>query len=218
MRWPRPRRRWITVASILALTVFAMSRAAHPAPVYQAVAVVAVQAPLAESAVDDHPNPYSDPRRSLAATAALVSQGMKSPSSTAALHAAGVIGTFDLEPRNSGTTEEPYFSLPRLDVTVQAGDPNTAIRSLGVLLAALDTELVNLQNQVGVYPTDRITTQLLVPPSASKVLGSKSRAMVAVGVLGIGSAVLIPRWWAEAAIRRSTAQRSRSAQRARQLA
>jgi hypothetical protein len=197
------RRRVYAAVPILAVTLAAQYKTAHPAPVFRAVAVVALQAPIRESVEDDKPNPYTDPRRSLAATAAVVSQGMKSSSEAAVLHASGVVGAYDLEPRNSGTTEEPYFSMPRMDVTADAGDPDTAVKSVDVLVSKLDSELVALQNRVGVDPSDRITSLLLAKPSAAPVLGSRTRALLAVSVLGFGAAYLVPRWWDSAASRRA---------------
>lgn len=203
MRWPglnrHNRRGWYAATPILMVTAAVQWTVAHPAPSYRGVAVVALQAPKAESLTDDKPNPYSDPRHSLAATAAAVAQSMSGPAVEARLRAAGLVGGYDLEPRNSGTVEEPFFNLPRLDVVTVAGDPAAAIRSVGILVDYLNTDLVGLQDQVGVEPADRVTSNYLVLPAANRVFTSKVRGLFAVTVLGLGTAFLVPRWLAESA-------------------
>jgi hypothetical protein len=216
VRWPswhRERhgfRRWYVAAPILAVTLAAQWKVAHPAPVYRAAAVVALQPPTAETVKFDAPNPYSNPRSSLAATAAMVSQGLMSPSEQARLRAEGVVGTYNLQPRNSGTVQEPYFELPRIDVSVEAGDPATAKSSVVAVVADLDGVLLALQNQVGVEAGDRIVSLYLVMPSADRVFGSKIRGLFAVTLLGWGAAFLIPRWIKDAVVRRSRSRTSGS--------
>lgn len=209
-RMPLTRLRRYAAVPFLVATVAAGWKAYHPAPVYRAITTVNFQAPLAESRMDDKLNPKADPRRSLAATAAEVALGMEQPTEAARLHALGVAGAYDLEPRNSGTSENPYNSIPRMDISADAADPASAIRSVTILEAQFNKDLVALQDQVPVYPTDRITVEPLAPnalPSVAPVLGSKSRALMATTVLCLGMAYLVPKWLESALSRRSAQPR-----------
>jgi hypothetical protein len=202
---PLTRLRRYAAVPFLCATVVAGWKVYHPAPVYRAITTVNFQAPLAESRLDDKLNPKADPRRSVAATAAEVALGMEEPTEAARLHAMGVAGAYDLEPRNSGTSENPYNSIPRMDISADAGDPASAIRSVTILEQQFNADLVALQDQVPVYPTDRITVEPLAPnaqPSVAPVLGSKSRALMATTVLCLGAAYLVPKWLESALSRR----------------
>src|SRR4051812_1565144 len=112
------RRRWRPghlAGPILLRTLVVGDLASHPAPGFRSEVVLEVQAPASELAKADNPNPYADVKGSLAATAALVAQGLSSDSSAAELHARGLAAGYALTPRNSGTVQEPYYWLPRLD-------------------------------------------------------------------------------------------------------
>lgn len=195
LRLPLTRLRRYAALPFVCAAVVAGWQVDHPAPVYRAVLGIEFQSPPAESAFVDKPNPQADPRRSLAATAAAVAEGMDNPAAAAGLHAAGVYGPYDFQPRNSGTSENPYNSIPWMNITADAPDPDTAIRSVGILEAKLREKLLDLEDQVGVQANDHIVTKELGGSAhASAVLGSKSRALMATTVLCLGAAYLIPKW------------------------
>ena len=196
-------RAWWLAVPILAVTLAGGYAATHPAPRYRTQAVVEVEAPAVEQAKADNPNPYADQKASLAATAALIAEGLSSDSSAAQLHAQGMAAGYSLTPRNSGTTQEPYFWLPRLDITADGPSVAAASGSLKILLHALNTDLDDLQNRVGVDPGDRVRTQLLVLPSTGPVPVRKTRALAGVLLIGGGAAALIPGWVRREARRRS---------------
>ena len=195
-------RAWWLAVPILLVTMVGGYSATHSAPRFRAQAVVQVEAPAAEQAKADNPNPYADQKASLAATAALIAQGLSSDSSAAQLHAEGMSAGYSLTPRNSGTTQEPYYWLPRLDITADGPSEPAAGASLRILLGALNADLDDLQNRVGVDAGDRVRTQLLVSPSTTLVPVRKTRALAGVLLLGGGAAALIPGWARREAARR----------------
>lgn len=200
----RRARAWWLAVPILAVTMVGGYYATHPAPRFRAQAVVEVEAPTSEQAKADNPNPYADQKASLAATAALIAEGLSSDSSAAELHAEGMSAGYSLTPRNSGTTQEPYYWLPRLDITADGPSVPAAGASLHILMGALNADLDDLQNRVGVDSGDRVRTQLLVSPSTTVVPVRKTRALAGVLLLGGGAAALIPSW-----VRREARRRSR---------
>ncbi|MEY9933728.1 hypothetical protein ABH926_008388 [Catenulispora sp. GP43] len=207
----RARASWLA-APILAVTMLGGYYATHPAPRFRAQAVVEVEAPSLEQA-KDNPNPYSDQKASLAATAALIAEGLSSDSSAAQLHAQGMSAGYSLTPRNSGTTQEPYYWLPRLDISADGPSVPAAASSLRILLGALNADLDDLQNRVGVDANDRVRTQLLVQPSTTVVPVRKTRALAGVLLIGGGAAALIPGW-----VRREVERRRSRGSRGRRLA
>ncbi|ACU77312.1 hypothetical protein Caci_8489 [Catenulispora acidiphila DSM 44928] len=199
----RRARAWWLAVPILAVTLLGGYTATHPAPRFRAQAVVEVEAPSVEQAHADNPNPYADQKASLAATAALIAEGLSSGSSAAELHAQGMSAGYSLTPRNSGTTQEPYYWLPRLDITADGPSVPAAGASLRILLGALNADLDDLQNRVGVDAGDRVRTQLLVSPSTTVIPVRKTRALAGVLLIGGGAAALIPGWARREARRRS---------------
>jgi hypothetical protein len=204
----RRARAWQLAVPILAVTMVGGYYATHPAPRFRAQAVVAVEAPSIEQAHADNPNPYADQKASLAATAALIAQGLSSDSSAAQLHAQGLAAGYALTPRNSGTTQEPFYWVPRLDISADGPSVASAGASLRILLDALNADLVDLQNRVGVAATDRVTTLMLVKPSTGVIPVRKTRALAGVLILGGGAAWLVPAWVRRAAERRTAEGRT----------
>jgi len=207
-RLPLTRLRRYAAVPFVCAAVVAGWKVDHPAPVYRAVLGIEFRTPPAESALVDKPNPQADPRRSLAATAAAVAEGMNTPAAAAGLHAAGVYGPYDFEPRNSGTSENPYNSIPWMNITADAPDPDTAIKSVAILDNKLKENLLALENQVGVTANDHIQTIPLAGTHAAAVLGSKSRALMATTVMFLGAAYLVPKWLESALSRRTVRTRT----------
>jgi hypothetical protein len=77
---------------------------------------------------------------------------------------------------------------------------------------ALNTDLDDLQNRVGIDPGDRVRTQLLVSPSTALVPVRKSRALAGVLLIGGGAAALVPGW-----VRREARRRTEGRGRGRRL-
>jgi hypothetical protein len=208
-------RAWQLAVPILIATMVGGYYATHPAPRFRTQAVIAVQPPAVEQAAADNPNPYADQKASLAATAALIAQGLSSDDSAAMLHAQGMSAGYSLTPRNSGTTQEPYYWMPRLDITADGPSVAASSASLRILMNALDTGLIDLQNRVGVAPGDRVRMQMLVLPSTGVVPVRKSRAAAGVLLIGGGAAALIPGWVRREAARRDVRRRERERERGR---
>ncbi|MBW8804610.1 MAG: hypothetical protein AUG49_05960 [Catenulispora sp. 13_1_20CM_3_70_7] len=190
-RWGRP---WQLAVPILLVTMVVGWLASHPAPRFRAQAVMAVELPAIEQAKQDNPNPYADAKASLAATAALVAEGLSSDSSAADLHARGLAAGYSLTPRNSGTVQEPFYYLPRLDITADGPSVDRAAASLRILITAMNSDLIGLQDRAGVDPNDRVTTKMLVNPSTTLIPVRKTRALAGVAVIGGGAAWLVPAW------------------------
>lgn len=202
-------RAWQAAVPILMVTMVGGYYATHPAPRFRTQAVIAVEAPAVEQSKADNPNPYADQKASLAATAALIAEGLSSDDSAARLHAQGMAAGYSLTPRNSGTTQEPYYWMPRLDVTADGPSVASASASLQILVGALNTNLVDLQNRVGVAPGDRVQMHMLVLPSTGVVPVRKTRALAGVLLIGGGAAALMPGWLRRTAARQEAARRRR---------
>jgi len=150
---------------------------------------------------------------SIAQTGLMVDTILTDATAADRLRGAGVSGDFTLAPRNNGTTETPKYTVPAEQLTVTGPDPDEAVRSVTALSALFEQELADLQARAGVRAAGRITAQVLVPPTAAPILGSKIRGLVGVAALGILGAVLIPHWferYARRRARRSAASRRTS--------
>jgi len=134
------------------------------------------------------------------------------------LREAGVTGDYSLAPRNNGTVQTPYYTVPAEQLTVNGGDPDAAVASVAILTRLYSQELSDLQARAGVPTADRITTQVLVPPTATPVRGSKARGLIGVAVIGTIALVLIPVWYDRMARRRARRIALAAARKARSAA
>jgi hypothetical protein len=75
-------------------------------------------------------------------------------------------------------------------------------------MGALDADLVDLQNRVGVAANDRVTTLMLVKPSTGVIPVRKTRALAGVLILGGGAAWLVPGWARRSAAKREAEKRA----------
>jgi uncharacterized protein involved in exopolysaccharide biosynthesis len=193
------RLRWYLAAAVLLVTIAAGWLVAHPQRMYQATSVILLVPPKEPSA----PNSLAATTPSVAQTGLMVDAILNDSTSADRLRAAGVFGDFTLAPRNNGTTETPKYTVPAEQLTVTGPDPALAVRSVTALSAVFEQELADLQARAGVRAAYWITAQVLVPPAAAPILGSKIRGLVGVAVLGTMGAVLLPHWFERYARRRA---------------
>jgi hypothetical protein len=184
------RRRWYVVVAGLLLTALTGWLVTHPQPTYRAVTVIALQPPQTPV----HPNRLLDLRPSIALTAAMVTQQLKSRSGDAQMRSDGVIGDYALAPRNSGTTQTPAYAIPSVEASVIAHDQEGTVRSVDVIVAAFRDALGDLQRQWEVPATDRITVVTLAPPNALLLPVVKTRALLGVGLIGAAVTAMASIW------------------------
>jgi hypothetical protein len=185
------RLRWYLAAAVILATLVAGWTVAHPQKTYQAESVVLLVPPKEPTA----PNKLAATTPSIAVTGLMVDTILNDPTSAERLRAAGVAGDFTLAPRNNGTTETPKYTIPAEQLTVTGPDPDAAVASVAALSAVFTEELSDLQARAGVGTAYRITTQVLVPPTAAPVYGSKVRGLIGVAVIGVIGVVLLPHWF-----------------------
>jgi hypothetical protein len=195
-------RRWPVWLVGMVLTLGAGWVVIHPTPSYTASEIFAAQPPVTPWS----PNSLTDFRPSLAITAALVAQLLKSPSGEALLHSRGLVGTYNLVPRNSGTQQNPAYIIPSVQATVTSADQDQAAASTTILLRAFDEDLKSLQDQWNVPANLRITITVLAPIAVTESVEAKSRALAGVAILGIASCFTIALWWDIAVQRRRRAK------------
>lgn len=185
------RLRWYVAAVVILATAVAGWHVRHPKPTFVGTCVVVLVPPADPTA----PNRLAAVTASIATAGYLVDLAVSDSSQADALHRAGVVGDYAVTPNNNGTSETPQYDLPSEVLTVQTGDPATAVTGVTALKAAYARRFDAIQAADGVPASQRITTEVLVPPAAEQVLGSKSRALIAVAVLGIGATILLPIWF-----------------------
>lgn len=193
------RLRWYVAAVIAVVTLAAGWKVDHPPRYYQAISVVLLVPPKAP----DAPNSLAAVTPSIAQTGVLVDTVLSDATSADRLRKAGVTGDFSVAPRNNGTVQTPYYTVPAEQLTVNSSDPNAAVSSVSALAAVYSQELDGLQASAGVRAADRITTQELVPPVATPVKGSKSRGLIGTAAVGAIALVLFPVWFDRIARRRA---------------
>jgi len=193
------RLRWYLASAVLLLTLTAGWLVDHPQRMYQATSVILLVPPKAPTA----PNKLAATTPSVAQAGLMVDMILNDDTYAQRLRVAGVSGDFTLAPRNNGTTETPKYTIPAEQLTVTGPDPDRAVASVAALSAVFEQELADLQARAGVRAAYRITAQVLVPPTAAPILGSKIRGLVGVALLGTMGAVLLPHWFERYARRRA---------------
>jgi hypothetical protein len=193
-------RRWMLSVAVLLLALGGGWLVAHPKPKYKAIEVFTVQPPVSPQV----PNQLNSFRPSLAITAAVVAQRLKTPAGEAKLRTRGVVGDYDVVPRNSGTVQTPAYIIPSLQATATTFDQSSALRSVVLLARAFSDELTAMQDELDVAAAQRIVVSEVAPASVVVQLPSRSRALLGVGLLGTAGAVLVPLWYEQALRRRAT--------------
>jgi hypothetical protein len=211
------RLRWYVAAAVALATLAAGWKVDHPPRYYQATAVLLLVPPKQP----DAPNALAAVTPSIAQTGVLVDTVLNDATSADRLRKAGVTGDFSLSPRNNGTVQTPYYTVPAEQLTVNGSDPNAAVSSVTALTTVYSQELNTLQARAAVPTRDRITTQVLVPATATPVKGSKIRGLIGTTATGAIALVLVPVWFDRMARRRrrrlaaAAARKARSAQAAK---
>lgn len=193
-------RRWMLALPILLLTTGACWVFGRPGATYTARETFVIQPPASPQV----PNQLNAFRPSLALTASAVAQRLKSPLGERQLRARGVVGEYDLVPRNSGTVQTPAYIIPSVQALVTGRDRATALRSVSLLMSAFNSELAALQDRLDVAQDQRITTRVIAPADAVRHAPSRIRVLAGIGILGIVLAVLGPIWCDELARRAVT--------------
>ncbi|MFR9780513.1 hypothetical protein ACL02O_31240 [Micromonospora sp. MS34] len=192
------RRRWYLVVVGILVTALAALGAKQVTPRYLASEVVVMQPPVSPYA----PNPMTGLYPSISITGAAVAQRLSAPDAEARLRAAGVTGPYAFQPRNTGTNQEPRYVIGSMTVTTIASDEESGLRALAALRAAFEQELTRLQDRWRVARQLRITIAVLVPPSATLLPHSSSRALAGAGLLGMVATLAVTLWADELLARR----------------
>lgn len=184
-------RQRVLCLAVLGLTMAAGFVVAQPRPVYSASETFAVQPPRSPQV----PNQLNMFRPSLAITAAVVAQRLKSPSGERQLRSRGLLGEYDVVPRNSGTVQTPAYVIPSLQATVSTHDRASALRGVALLVRVFQEELDSIQDEVDVAADQRITLSVLAAADAVRQAPARARALAGVALLGLAALVLVPLWY-----------------------
>jgi hypothetical protein len=172
-------RRWYIVVIGLVITlgaVLAVNTLISPSYTASGSAVLSVPPNLPEKAASS--NPYLA-YGNLAVAAKVVASAMNQPSVVREMKAKGATGTFvvDLDPERSS---------PIIIVSSQAETSADAIRTVEVVIQGVQQLLADRQKGLGAPQNTWLTAASVVTPEeANKAVGSRLRAMSAVGVLGL---------------------------------
>lgn len=183
-------RRWYVLVLAMLLTAAGGYHVVRPTPQYLSSAVVVLKPP----ATGNQPNQLANLQPPLAVVSYGVIQQLQSPDGHQELEAAGVRGTYQLIPRNSGTSATPRYLIPSLQIQAQQSDPTLADTMVRRVVAAYTQNVNDVQAAQKIPAASRITATLLVPPSAALVQGVKSRALAGVALLGGLGALLAALW------------------------
>jgi hypothetical protein len=183
-------RRWYVLLVALLLTAGGAYHVLRPTQLYLSTAVVVLKPPV----TGNQPNQFANLQPPLAAVSYALIQQMESPAGVAELAAAGVHGTYHLVPRNSGTSATPHYLIPTLQVQSELTDPATADATVLQLIAVYSKHLQDLQTEQQVAADSRMSVDVLVPPNAVQVHGTKSRGLAATALIGGGGGVLAALW------------------------
>ncbi|MQY36723.1 hypothetical protein SRB17_47250 [Streptomyces sp. RB17] len=200
-------RRWYVVVVALLLTAAGAYHVVRPAPQYVGSAVVVLKPPVTQN----QPNQLTNLQPPLAVVSYAVVQQLQSPAGARELTAAGVHGTYQLVPRNSGTSATPRYLIPSLQVQSQASDPDAAVTAVRRIIDVYTEHVDAMQTAQKVPAGSRITASVLTSPSASEVLGDKSRGLAGTALLGLAGGVLGALWLDRYALRRRQAVPGRHA-------
>ena len=191
-------RRWYVLLLALLLTAVGAYPVLRPAPEYLSSAVVVLKPPV----TGNQPNQLTNLQPPLAALSYGVIQQLESPAGQKELDSAGVHGTYQLIPRNSGTSATPRYLIPSVQVQARKADPVGADAAVQGIIAVYTKHVADLQDAQGIAGGSRISASVLVAPSAVQVQGTRSRALAGIALLGTGAAILSALWFDQYALRR----------------
>lgn len=191
-------RRWYVLVLALLLTAAGAYPVIRPAPQYLSSAVVVLKPPV----TGNQPNQLTNLQPPLATLSYGVIQQLESPTGRKELASTGVHGTYQLIPRNSGTSATPAYLIPSLQVQARAGSPDEANTAVRRIIDVYAEHVSDLQAAQGISAGARISSSVLVAPSAAQVQGTKSRALAGTALLGGTVAILGALWCDQYALRR----------------
>jgi hypothetical protein len=173
-------RRWYVLLLALLLTAAGAYHVLRPTQVYRASAVVVLKPPV----TGNQPNQLANLQPTLATVSYDAVQQLGTPAGEAELAAAGVTGTYTLAPRNSGTNATPQYLIPSLQITAEQPTPDGADAVAQRLVEVYTAHIARIQDGEHVPQAARMTVSVLVPPNAALLIGTKSRGLVGVAMLG----------------------------------
>ncbi|MFF1299815.1 MULTISPECIES: hypothetical protein [unclassified Streptomyces] len=195
-------RRWYVLLLGLLLTASGAYPVLRPTPEYLSSAVVVLKPP----ATGNQPNQLTNLQPPLATLSYGVIQQLESPGGRKELASAGVHGTYQLIPRNSGTSATPRYLIPSVQVQARGGDPAAADSAVRRIIGVYAGHVADIQEAQGIAPESRINASVLVTPSAAQIQGTKSRALAGTALLGGLTAILGALWLDRYALRRRSRQ------------
>ncbi|WP_369029980.1 MULTISPECIES: hypothetical protein [Streptomyces] len=191
-------RRWYVLLLALLLTAAGAYPVLRPTPEYLSSAVVVLKPP----ATGNQPNQLTNLQPPLATLSYGVVQQLESPSGRKELKSAGVQGTYQLIPRNSGTSATPAYLIPSLQVQARGAGPDEANTAVRRIIEVYSGHVTRLQETQRIAAGSRINASVLVAPSAALVQGTKSRALAGTALLGGLAAILGALWVDQYALHR----------------
>ena len=200
-------RRWYVLVLAALLTAVGAGYELHRAPQYLSSAVIVLKPPV----TGNQPNQLANLQPPLATVSYGIVQQLRSPAGTAEIAAAGVAEPYALVPRNSGTSVTPQYLIPSLQILARRGDPAAADSAVRTVISVYTAHVHALQDAQHIAAADRMSVDLLVPPAAQPVLGSKSRALAGIGLVGMTGGVLATLWADRLLTARSTRRRTPAA-------
>jgi hypothetical protein len=112
---------------------------------------------------------------------------------------------------NAGGQWADNFNRPVLDVQVVGPTRDAVKADLDALLAEIDAELARLQDDAGVAPAFRVTTQHAPTSPVIQYVGAQAtRAMAGVAIVGLALTTLVAVGWDRLALKRSRLRARRS--------
>jgi hypothetical protein len=192
------RRRWYVMAVVIFATAVAGYLVDHPKHAYQATAILVLDQPVQPGGQSS----LGFPAQTLATTGVAMQFRMTSPDVLASMRAAGVVGDVAVQPRNSGTSETPQYEIPAEQLMVTTSNPVVAMNSLDIVVSTYTRQLRLMQDEAKVPARGRIVADSLVAPNVAPLLGTKSRGVIGVALIGLMALFLLPIWFDQYARRR----------------
>ncbi|MCX5129584.1 hypothetical protein [Streptomyces sp. NBC_00347] len=184
------RRRWYVLVLAAVLAAAGALQVLRPTTTYVSTAIVVLKPPV----TGNQPNQLANLQPPLAAVSLAAVQQLDSSDGEAELRAAGVLGSYRLIPRNSGTSVTPRYLIPSLQIQAQHTDPATADRSVLKVVEVYGKHLSDMQAEQQIPAAGRMSVTLLVPPSAVAQLGTKSRGLAGTAVLALVAGTACALW------------------------
>ncbi|MFE9450075.1 hypothetical protein [Streptomyces sp. NPDC006739] len=191
-------RRWYVLLLALVATAAGAYQVLHPAPRYLGSAVVVLKPPV----TGNQPNQLTNLQPPLATLSYGVVQQLESPAGREELANLGVHGTYQLIPRNSGTSATPRYLIPSVQVQAQRSGAVEADTAVSRVIEVYARHVTDLQNEQGIAPASRISASVLVAPSAAPVRGTRTRGLAGTALLGALAGILGALWFDRYASRR----------------